>query len=160
MLACTSIIVLSSGSRASMRSSPSSTANGSSPTCCLARSTAWPEALRVALADVVDVGQVARGSGRCRAWSASPLASSVCFELGDAVEVVLEGALVAAGDHQDVVDAGGDGLLDDVLDGRLVDDRQHLLGHRLGGGKETGAEAGCGMTALRTEALGVITRLI
>ena len=35
-----------------------------------------------------------------------------------------------------------DGLLDHVLDGRLVDERQHLLGLGLGGGQEPGAEAG------------------
>ena len=38
----TSIIRVSSGSRLSMMSSPSSTANGSSPTCWAAQSTAWP----------------------------------------------------------------------------------------------------------------------
>ena len=36
------------------------------------------------------------------------------------------------------------GLLDHVLDGRLVDDRQHLLGLRLGGRQEPGAEPGGG----------------
>ena len=75
--------------------------------------------------------------------SASPLRVQRLLELVVAVEVVLERALVAAGDHEDVVEAGGDGLLDDVLDGRLVDDRQHLLGSGLGGGQEPGAEAGC-----------------
>ena len=35
-------------------------------------------------------------------------------------------------------------LLDHVLDGRLVDDRQHLLGLGLGGRQEAGAEAGGG----------------
>ena len=39
-------------------------------------------------------------------------------------------------------DAGGVGLLDGVLDQGLVDDRQHLLGLRLGGGEKAGAEAG------------------
>ena len=38
----TSIILVSRGSRLSMRSSPSRTANGSSPTCRSAHSTAWP----------------------------------------------------------------------------------------------------------------------
>ena len=37
-----SIILISSGSRLSMMSSPSRTANGSSPTCRSAQSTAWP----------------------------------------------------------------------------------------------------------------------
>ena len=40
-----SIIRVSSGSLGSMRSSPSSTANGSCATCCSAHSTAWPSPL-------------------------------------------------------------------------------------------------------------------
>ena len=66
------------------------------------------------------------------------------LELEVAVEVVLERSLAAAGDEQDVLEAGGHGLLDDVLDGRLVDDRQHLLGRRLGGRQEPRAEPGRG----------------
>ena len=56
------------------------------------------------------------------------------LELEGAVEVVLQAALAPAGDDQDVVDAGPYRLLDHVLDRRAVDDRQHLLGLRLGGG--------------------------
>jgi hypothetical protein len=85
-----------------MMSSPSSTANGSSPTC----------------------------------WAAQRL-----LELVGPVEVVLDGDLAPAGDHQHVVQAGRDGFLHDVLDGRLVDHRQHFLGRRLGGGQEPGAQA-------------------
>ena len=48
----------------------------------------------------------------------------------------------------DVVDAGRDRLFDDVLDRRLVDDGEHLLRHRLGGGKEAGAKAGRGNDGL------------
>ena len=70
------------------------------------------------------------------------------FQGGNAVEVVLEGALVAAGDHQDVAQADFDGLFDDVLDRRLVDYRQHLLGHRLRGGQEPGAETRSGDNGL------------
>ena len=66
------------------------------------------------------------------------------LELGDPVEVVGERVLVAADDHQDVVDAGCDRLFDDVLDRGLVDDGKHLLRHRLGGGEEAGAEPGGG----------------
>ena len=46
-----------------------------------------------------------------------------------------------------------DGLLDHVLDGRLVDDRQHLLGLGLGGRQEPGAEAGGGDDGLGHRAL-------
>ena len=64
------------------------------------------------------------------------------LELVGLVEVVLDRALVAAGDEDHVGDAGGRGLLDRVLDERLVDDRQHFLRARLGGGQEAAAEAG------------------
>ena len=43
---------------------------------------------------------------------------------------------------------GGHRLLDPVLDDRLVDERQHLLGLRLGGGQEARAEAGGGEDGL------------
>ena len=66
------------------------------------------------------------------------------LELDGDVEVILDRVLAAAGDEDDVVDAGRDRLLDAVLDDRLVDERQHLLRLRLGGGQEAGAEAGGG----------------
>ena len=53
--------------------------------------------------------------------------------------MVLDGALVAAGDEDHVGDAGRDRLLHRVLDQRLVDDRQHLLRAGLGGRQEAGA---------------------
>ena len=56
--------------------------------------------------------------------------------------MVLDRALVAAGDEDHLGDAGGGGLLDRVLDQRLVDDRQHLLRARLGRRQEAAAEAG------------------
>ena len=43
---------------------------------------------------------------------------------------------------QHVVEPGRDGLLDDVLDRGLVDDRQHFLRRCLGRGQEPGAQAG------------------
>ena len=58
------------------------------------------------------------------------------------VEMVLDHALVAAGDEHEMLDAGLPGLVDHVLDQRLVDDGQHFLRHRLGGGQDAGAEAG------------------
>ncbi len=66
------------------------------------------------------------------------------FELELAVEMVLDHALVAAGDEDEMLDAGLARLVDHVLDQRPVDHRQHFLGHRLGGGQEAGAEAGHG----------------
>ncbi len=66
----------------------------------------------------------------------SPLALEQVLELVGVVEVVFHGALLAAGDEDHLLDAGADSLLDAVLDDRLVDQRQHLFGLRIGGGKE------------------------
>src|SRR5258705_5092145 len=62
------------------------------------------------------------------------------FEL--AVEVVLDDALVAAGDEDEMLDAGLTGLVDHMLDQRTVDHRQHFLRHCFGGGQKTRTEAG------------------
>ncbi len=66
------------------------------------------------------------------------------LELVGLVEVILDRALVAPGDEDHVRDAGRRGLLDRVLDERLVDDGEHFLGTRLGGGQEPAAESGNG----------------
>ena len=70
------------------------------------------------------------------------------LELELPVEMVLDDALVAAGDEDEMLDAGRARLVDDVLDQRPVDHRQHLLRHRLGGGKEARAEPGDGKHGL------------
>ena len=98
------------------------------------------EAEGLALADVVDVGEVGEAAD-VGELGVLALAGQLQLELDVAVEVVLDGPLVAAGDDEDVVDPGGDGLLDDVLDRRRVDDREHLLGLGLGGREEPGAQA-------------------
>ncbi len=66
------------------------------------------------------------------------------LELELAVEVILDHRLVAAGDEDEMLDAGLARLVDHVLDQRAVDHRQHFLGHRLGGREEPRAEAGDG----------------
>ena len=58
------------------------------------------------------------------------------------VEMILDHALVASGDEDEMLDAGFLGFVDHILDQRLVDDGQHLLRHRLGGGQDAGAETG------------------
>ena len=55
--------------------------------------------------------------------------------------MILDRVLAAAGDEDDVVDAGGERLFDAVLDDRLVDERQHLFRLRLGRREEARAEA-------------------
>ena len=52
--------------------------------------------------------------------------------------------LAAAGDHAELLDAGGPRFFDRILDQRLIDHRQHFLGDRLGGRQESRAEAGDG----------------
>src|SRR5215470_3520633 len=64
------------------------------------------------------------------------------FELELAVEVVLDDALVTAGDEDEMLDAGLTGLVDHVLDQRTVDHRQHFLRHCFGGRQKTRTEAG------------------
>ena len=56
--------------------------------------------------------------------------------------------LVAAGDEDEVLDAGLARLVDHILERRPVDDGQHLLRHGLGGGQEARAEAGDGEDGL------------
>ncbi|MEH2602743.1 hypothetical protein V1277_002120 [Bradyrhizobium sp. AZCC 1588] len=71
-----------------------------------------------------------------------PRAASVVSSSKHPVEMVLDHPLVAPGDEDEMLDAGLLGLVDHVLNQRLVDDRQHFLRHCLGGGQDAGAEAG------------------
>ena len=57
------------------------------------------------------------------------------------IEMVLDDALVAAGDEDEMLDARLARLVDDVLQDRPVDDGQHFLRHGLGGRQKAGAEA-------------------
>ena len=85
--------------------------------------------------------EILRTSSSC---SRLPRASRNDLELDRHVEVILDRVLAAAGDEDDVVDARRDRFFDAVLNDRLVDERQHFLGLRLGGRKEAGAETGGG----------------
>src|SRR5262245_56454753 len=64
------------------------------------------------------------------------------FEFELAVEMVLDDALVAARHEDEMLDAGLAGLIDHMLDQRTIDNRQHFLGHGLGGWQKTRTEAG------------------
>jgi hypothetical protein len=55
--------------------------------------------------------------------------------------MVLDDVLVSPCDKDEVLDAGLSGLVDNVLDERPVNDRQHFLRHCLGGREKSGAEA-------------------
>ena len=123
--------------------SGSSSANGSWPTSSRAHHTAWPRpsgsCWRVKLV-VPGARQVVATSSSSSALALRSRERHLELEL--AVEMVLDHALVAAGDEDEMLDAGLARLVDHVLDQRPVDHRQHLLRHRLGGRQEAGAEAG------------------
>src|SRR4029078_7897736 len=62
------------------------------------------------------------------------------LELELPVEMILDDALVAPGDEDEMFDAGLTRLVDHVLDQRTVNHRQHFLRTRFGWGQERGAE--------------------
>lgn len=64
------------------------------------------------------------------------------FQLRAAVKVVLNDALVAAQNDEDIGDAGTHSFFHQILDGRLVHNGQHTLGHGLGSGQHAGAKTG------------------
>jgi hypothetical protein len=66
----------------------------------------------------------------------------VVLQLEGAVEVIDDGAFATARNHDHLLDPAGDGFLNAVLNGRLVDQWQHLLGLRLGHGKKPRPEPG------------------
>jgi hypothetical protein len=61
------------------------------------------------------------------------------LELGVAVEMILDGALGTSGDEDQGVGAGGERLVDRILNERLIDDRQHFLRAGLGDGEKSRA---------------------
>jgi hypothetical protein len=88
-----------------------------------------PQPQRIPLADVVDRRHVRDLADPLQLVELA-LGLEEVLELDRSVEVVLDRALAPAGDDQDVGQPRPHGLLDDVLDRRLVEQRQHLL--RLG----------------------------
>ena len=60
------------------------------------------------------------------------------------VEMVFQRAFAAAGDENELLDAGRARFVDRVLDQRAVDQRQHFLRHRLGRRQKARAETGDG----------------
>ena len=101
------------------------------------------EAEGLVLADEEDVGQIRDAEALLQHLLLAG-DGQLCFQLGAAVEVVLNDALIPAHDDEDVGDAGADGLLHQILDGGLVHEGEHPLGHGLGGGQDAGAEARSG----------------
>ena len=99
------------------------------------------EAQLLLLPDVGDLGEVADVADLAELLDL-PLLLEEALELERQVEVILDRPLLAGGDDDHLLDAGGDRLFDRVLDDRLVDEGQHLLGLCLRRGQEPGAPAG------------------
>lgn len=72
----------------------------------------------------------------------------VRLKLVGVVEIVLKRALAARGDKDELLDAGGTGLVDRILDQRLVHQGHDFLGNTFRGGKETGHKACHGKNGL------------
>src|SRR5262245_520162 len=99
------------------------------------------QAERLALAQVRDRGQLGDGLDLGQLVRLAAIVQEV-LELEVRVEVILDRALAATGHDDDLRETRGHRLLDDVLDHRLVDEREHLFRLRFGRGKESGAEPG------------------
>ncbi len=139
----TFIICFRTGISASMMSSPSSTAKGSSPDHPLGRQHRMAEPQRLFLADIAERHQV-RDALHLGQQFVLALGLEVLFQFEGHVEVVLDRPLAPARDQHDLFDARGDRLLHHVLDERLVHERQHLLGRRLCCRQKPGAQPGGG----------------
>lgn len=108
-----------------------------------------PQTQRFALTHEVNVGQVGEVDHLTQLVHLA-LGLQQVLQLEVAIEVVLQAAFVTARDDEDVIDSGGDRLLNHILDGRSIDHRQHLLGLRLGGGRKRVPNPAAGITALVT----------
>ena len=83
------------------------------------------------------------------------LGQQLGLKLDLVIEIVLDGALGAAGDEDDVFDPGFAGFFHDIGQNRPIDDVQQFLGRGLGAGKNAGAEARDGQNGLaQTRGLG------
>ena len=98
------------------------------------------QTLGVALTHVVQVATELIGlNNRCQ-QGVLTLLSKLLLQNGNAVEVILESALITAGNHQNVVQTGTNCLLHHVLNRGTIDDGEHFLGGCLRCGQESGAQ--------------------
>ena len=70
------------------------------------------------------------------------------FQFVGDVEMLHQRGLATAGDHAELLDAGGTRFFNGVLNQWLVDNRQHFLGGCLGRGKEARPQSGNGKYGL------------
>ena len=112
-----------------MMSSGSTRTKGSSPIVRRADITAWA----IPPSDAVgqcDLGHLPRPLHALEALRIR-LRLERCFEIGDAPEVVLDGALATRGHHHDVLDSRIHQLFDDVMDDGRIDEGKELFWYRL-----------------------------
>ena len=111
--------------------------------------------LGVALTDVVDIREAA-GLLHLFQLGVIALGTQRFFQAVNTVEVVLQRALVASGDHEDIVQPRIDNFFNHVLDGRLIDHRQHFLRNGLRSREETCTESRNGDNSLADFSLWVL----
>jgi hypothetical protein len=129
-----------------IKSSASSTANGSLPTSGSAHSTAWPRPSERGWRTKAHVHVVGLYRAHQRQQVVLARRLQLALQFVDCVEMVFNGTLAAACDENHVPDTGRVGFLDGVLDQRLVHHGQHLFGRCLGGGQEARSQACHGET--------------
>lgn len=100
-----------------------------------------PQAQWIALPHVVNSCQIS-GFGNQRQSVLVVLSAQDIFKFQVAVEVILQRALTTPGDEQDIVHARCYRLLNHVLNGGFIDNREHLLGRGLGSRQEPGTQSG------------------
>src|SRR5687768_6625066 len=93
------------------------------------------------LTHVTEIGQIGNVSHLTEELRLS-VSFEVLFQFHRPIEMVFDGALPAAGDDDDVFNAGGNGLFHRILNQRLVDQRKHFFGRRFGRGEKSRAEPG------------------
>ena len=101
------------------------------------------QAFGLLLADKVHIGHIRHipdGLGLL----VLPVGQQAALQIGGIVKVVLNGGLAPVGDDQDLFHAGRNSLFHDILQNRLVHQRQHFLGDALGVGQQPGTQAGGG----------------
>ena len=100
------------------------------------------QTLRVALAHIVQVAtKLVSLNNRCQ-QSVLTLLSKLAFQNGNTIEVVLQSALVATGNHQNIVQAGTNSFLHDILNRGAINNGEHFLRGGLRGGQESSAQTG------------------
>ena len=122
-----------------IRSSGSSTANGSSPTMWRAHHTAWPRPSGCCWRTATISPKSAREE--LERVEALARAAQRRLELEADVEIIDQRAFAAAGDEDHLLDPRLARFVDGILDQRPIDDRQHFLGDGLGRGEQARAEA-------------------